>query len=82
MNLMILIVGATVENPWGSLEKTVPSGEFLGCLHCAAGQCEGSLGIFLGPTLGCKTSGAAPPPHCPSDFQQLLSWENIYSHVL
>ena len=48
INLMILIVWATVENPWGSVERTVPSGEFLGCLHCAAGQCEGSLGIFLG----------------------------------
>ena len=47
INLMILIVWATVENPWGSVERTVPSGEFLGCLHCAAGQCESSLVIFL-----------------------------------
>ena len=34
---------------------TVPSGECLGCGNCALGQCEGSLGIFLGQTLGCKT---------------------------
>ena len=25
---------ATVENPWGCVEKTLPSGEFLGCLYC------------------------------------------------
>ena len=53
---------ATVENPWGSVERTVPSGEFLGCLHCAAGQCEGSLGIFLGQTLGCKTLSTVSSP--------------------
>ena len=47
INLMILIVWATVENRWGSVERTVPSGEFLGCLHCAAGQCEGSLDTLL-----------------------------------
>ena len=27
--------------------KTIPSGESLGCPHCAAGRCEGSLRIFL-----------------------------------
>ena len=28
------------------MERTVPSGEFLECLHCAAGQCEGSLAFI------------------------------------
>ena len=50
------------------MEKTVPSGEFLGWLHCAAGQCEGSLGIFLGQNLGGKTLGAAPPWFCSLGF--------------
>ena len=61
----------TVENPWGSVEKTVPSGEFLGCLHCAAGHCKGSLGIFLGQTLGFKTSGAVPPRFCSLGLAQM-----------
>ena len=53
------------------LKKTVPSGEFLGCLHCAAGQCKGSLGIFLGQTLGFKTSGAVPPRFCSLGLAQM-----------
>ena len=63
-------------NCWKSLEQsgiTVPSGECLWCRHCASGQCEGSLGIFLRQTLDCKTSGAAPPRFCSLGFASLPS---------
>ena len=62
----------SLSNCWKSLGQsgiTVPSGECLGCPHCAAGQCEGSSGIFFGIALSCKTLGLGflqpqelPPP--------------------
>ena len=53
----------SLSNCWKSLGqcgKTVSSGESLGCLHCAAGPWKGSLGNFLGKTLGCKTLSLHP----------------------
>ena len=61
----------SLSNGWKSLGQsgiTVPLGECLGCLHCAAGQCEGSQGIFRGQTRGCKTKGAQPPRFCSRGF--------------
>ena len=49
----------SLSNCWksmGQCGKTAPSWESLGRLHCV-GKCEGSLGIFLEQTLGCKTLG-------------------------
>ena len=48
---------------WKSLGQsgiTIPSGECLGCRHCAAGQCKGSLGIFSGKPLTAKPRGLRP----------------------
>ena len=58
-----LVKNQCENNCWKSLGqcgKTVPSWECQGCLHCAKGQCEGSL-VYLGNTNFSDSFGFSVP---------------------